>query len=100
MRFLLLYEVNMEVAIDRDELAAFAKKQLDDAEHRYHRACHNSAMGGGSGTASRGGIEEAEMYLAGVLGIIPLKYQEAWRTRKNKEDPEYQQYLRLKEKFE
>lgn len=59
---------------------------------------------GMNGSIHDGGAREIrnqiEAYRAGLHNIIPDIWQSYWKTHNKEQDPEYNQYLELKKKFE
>ena len=72
------------------------KLVLIDAEKRRNDAGYAGRMDDGGASALK---EQVEYYLAGMNGEIPENWQKYVKEIKILSDPEYRDYLRLKEKF-
>jgi len=64
------------------------------------RKDESSAYAGGTGGAGGDLRRQTQMYVAGREHGIPKEFQEFVDQYRKERDPEYEQYLRLKEKFE
>ena len=70
---------------------------LIDAEKRRNDAGYGGRMDDGGASALK---EQVEYYLAGMNGEIPENWQKYVKEIKILSDPEYANYIRLKQKFE
>jgi hypothetical protein len=69
---------------------------LKDADHKREIAAHNGeSHDGGSSTL----IEAVEMYRCGLDGRFPSKWMKYKKQYEIECDPDYNTYLRLKQKF-
>lgn len=66
------------------------------AEMRDTAACNGEWNDGGAGKL----LELVKFYNYGRKAVIPPEWEEYEQEYKNKHDPEFQEYLRLKQKFE
>jgi hypothetical protein len=81
----------------RENHKAFVEYVKNVAESMRDDAGHNGRMDDGGA----GRLEDTIMaYDGGVLGIIPASLDSLWQQFKKEKDTEYQEYQRLKAKFE
>lgn len=66
---------------------------LQEADERQRAAGHNGERGDGGASMLR---QQVKFYKMGMAGHVPIE----WEKYKQKLDPEWKEYLRLKEKFE
>ena len=75
----------------------FIKHLLQLAQKKRENAGFAGSMGDGG--ASRIEIE-IEVYEAGVAGEVPNTWKKEYKEFSNKLDPQYEEYLELKKRFE
>ena len=83
--------------IDLPTLERLEKLVEDWAKRAEDTAGYSGAMNDGGARAMR---ESFSMYKQGFNKILPVKYKALLEEDAKHRDPEYQEYLRLKKKFE
>ncbi len=85
---MLTKEINIE-----DLISAMYKK----AETMKHNAGMNGAWNDGGASAL---VEQIEAFKCGMTGQVPNGWLEVANQMKNEDDPDWEQYQKLKTKFE
>ena len=76
-----------------DEIPKIMDLVLKEANSRENAAAHNGERSDGGATTLR---QQVYFYQMGLQGRVPKE----WEKYRQQLDPEYQEYLRLKRKFD
>ena len=69
---------------------------LKDADNKKETAAYNGSMNDDGASRLK---EQVSFYKAGRQGVIPLEWSKYAEESKKISDPEYSEYIRLKNKF-